>query len=89
MLKIPKGQYCYDEKGKCPYYSTIERGGIKLAYCNFLNEGSCFDLTDEEFQALKDFHRASSNTDIYELYPLDLLWDSVKECEENMGEEDE
>ena len=38
--KIPKGIYCYDEKGNCPYWKMT---GIKCGYCSYL------DMDDELF----------------------------------------
>ena len=81
---IPKGIYCYDEKGRCPYFSHIEKAGIKIPYCKYLKEGSLpNELTDEDFERLKNFHHTTSDEDIWNLYPLDFLWDQVKECGEN------
>lgn len=81
---IPKGSYCYDKKELCPYYSSIEKAGIVLPYCKLLKQGGIPDnITEEEFKRLKDFHHTTSNIDVYYLYPLDLIWDQVKECGEN------
>ena len=87
---IPKGPYCYSGHlgtNRCPYYGVKNVGGVPITWCRFLQQGSLGDLTDKEFQHLKDFHKTTSDEDIWELYPLDLLWDQVKECGEN--EEDE
>ncbi len=38
--KIPKGLYCYDENGTCPYWSLSKKGGIQNnGYCAYLKVG--------------------------------------------------
>lgn len=38
--KIPLGIYCYDENGKCPYWSRIEGGEPQNdGYCKFMSKG--------------------------------------------------
>lgn len=62
--KIPKGIYCYDENGKCPYWSIREdREEQENGYCKFLEMGD-------------------GENGIF------LLWDQVKECTENLDDED-
>ena len=40
MDKIPKGIYCYDENGVCPYWSrTDEYNDHENGYCQFLQLG--------------------------------------------------
>ena len=77
---IPEGEYCYDENGNCPYFSHEEVGRAKITFCKFLNKGCIGNVSDEEFDYFKYFHNTSKDEDIWELYPLDLLWDQVKEC---------
>jgi hypothetical protein len=76
---IPEGPYCYSGD-KCPHLSLRTVGEVQLMWCRFLDQGTTGDLTDQEFQQLKNFHKASDDEDIWGLYPLDLLWDHVKEC---------
>jgi len=48
--KIPKGLYCYDENGVCPYWSLSKNGGYQNnGYCSYLKYGDyepdgCFSL---------------------------------------------
>ncbi len=95
---IPKGPYCYvldfeknanKEKDDtkyytktCPYWSYVEDDGVKICHCSFLNEGGIPNETSEE-----DFEKLSkkygSDDAVWKKYPLNLLWDQVKECGEN------
>lgn len=37
---IPKGIYCYDDKGVCPYWDLIEeKPDQENGFCNYLNLG--------------------------------------------------
>ena len=37
---IPKGLYCYDENGICPYWSLSKKGGYQNnGYCSFMRCG--------------------------------------------------
>lgn len=85
VAQIPSGPYCYDGTTVCPFFQGKHyiTNGVDIAYCSYLKLGSIGDLTDEQFEALKEFHSTSSDEDIFELYPLALLWDQVKECGEN------
>lgn len=76
---IPKGIYCYS-KEICPYFTRKQVGEIRIAYCKFLKQGSIGHLIDKQFDYLKIYHKTSSDEDIYNLYPLELLWDQIKEC---------
>lgn len=49
---IPKGVYCYDGKGKCPYHDIIEgKPRQSNGFCWFLEEG---DWTEGAFGMLWD-----------------------------------
>jgi len=95
---IPKGPYCYspdEEKNAnkdendpayyiktCPYFSYEEDEGVTVVVCKFLNEGGLIDGTEKkEFKKLKK--KYGSKEAVWDKYPLDLLWDQVKECGEN------
>lgn len=79
-LKIPKGDYCYNEKGVCPYFShKVIAEDVQIPYCLYLEEGDLGGLTTTEFETLKEELGLSAN-ELWEKYPLDLLWDQVKEC---------
>lgn len=99
---IPEGVYCYvpdleknANKDKddltfyikhCPYISTIEDEGVILPYCKFLELGGINNSTSEEgFDKLEAKYGEDG---IWEKYPLDLLWDSVKQCGENSDYDD-
>jgi hypothetical protein len=87
---IPKGSYCYtfidDKHYYCPFSSYIEDEGVIIPYCTFLNKGGIDNsTTDEEFDILEK--KYGSIDKVWEKYPLDLLWDSVKECGENYGDD--
>lgn len=81
ISRIPKGVYCYDNNGNCPYgtYKTIKtpKGDVVLNYCEVLKECDSH-CTDEEFDKLLSLH--GDEDSIWDAYPLDLLWDSCKEC---------
>ena len=92
ISKIPKGHYCYtydaktDECNHCPYlgFETINTDvkPIKLWHCSFLNQSDCH-CSDEDFELLKS-HFGMSDEELWEKFPLDLLWDACKECGENI-----
>jgi hypothetical protein len=92
ILEIPQGRYCYTPKSYdngefkiklCPFYTSIKDEGVRIPYCNLLNEGCVPNGTSEE-----DFYKLSkkygSDAAVWDKYPLDLLWDQVKECGENI-----
>lgn len=84
VAQIPSGPYCYDENGRCPFWNRrTVIDPVSVVHCSFLQQGDTSDLTDDEFERLKEFHHTSSNEDIWGIYPLNLLWDQVKECGEN------
>lgn len=42
--KIPKGIYCYDENGRCPYWSkNLDKDHQESGYCSFLEVGDWED----------------------------------------------
>ena len=62
--KIPKGIYCYDKNGKCPYWDKdLSKPHQENGYCHYLKTGD------------------------WEAKHISLLWDQVKECGENLDEE--
>ncbi len=99
---IPKGHYCYvidydnfngDFSGdvpiiECPYREHREIVGVSLPYCAYLEKfGWQNNLEDGEFDKLVQ-HFGSVDAAFNNL-PLDLLWDSCKECGENYDEDNE
>ena len=86
ITKIPQGPYCYtyinDKYVHCPYAESINDEGVVLPFCTFLKQGGTSNYTtDEEFEIL--VKKYGSDDEVWKKYPLDLLWDSVKECGEN------
>lgn len=101
---IPPGHYCYvpdiekninRDRGDhgyyikpCPYWGHIEDEGVDICHCSFLDKGCVPNGTkDKDFNKLKK--KYGSSDAVWEKYPLDLLWDQVKECGENKNYEDE
>ena len=92
ISKIPKGHYCYsyddktDECNHCPYlcFETINTDvkPIKLWHCSYLNQSDSY-CSDEDFELLKK-HFGITDDELWDKFPLDLLWDSCKECGENI-----
>lgn len=82
---IPKGCYCYDENGYCPFKTReiiqTENGVVSIPHCLYLGE-SDLHCTDEEFEMLLKHFNCDEDT-IWDKYPLDLLWDSCKCCDMN------
>lgn len=91
---IPKGDYCYtlEESNSsyripnfkyCPYMTTKEYNGVKQPYCGYLEWGGIDNYTtEEEYAKLLEYF--GSEEKISEELPLFLLFDSCKECGENM-----
>ena len=75
---IPKGIYCYDENGRCPHWELRgDKPEQHNGYCRYLKRGDW---------------EAEIPTDFPEGFPtccISLLWDAVKECSENMDEEND
>ena len=44
---IPLGDYCYDENGRCPYWSLVETPDEEEGYCAFLDEYDWLLLWDQ------------------------------------------
>lgn len=85
---IPEGMYCYSGEHRCPYRTTIEVGHnntVLIPYCTYLEEGDVTALNKKEYKILRSYHNCS-NEELWKKYPLDLLWDSVKECGVNEDE---
>ena len=75
---IPKGIYCYDENGRCPYWSMDEnRPEQENGYCSFLEKG------DWDFNNESEAVNVATGEIVEIPFPVGLLWDSVKECDIN------
>lgn len=81
---IPKGDYCYDEKGNCPYWSIKpDLPKQENGYCSFI-EKSDFEI-NEEHGDLKWQNTEGEVTMVTKPHeiPVGLLWDMCKECNVN------
>jgi len=91
-IVIPKGIYCYDENGICPYWRIkhlVNSDGIKIKYyhCIFLKENDCGN-NDNICELLHQyFHH--NDQEFNRFFTLSLLWDQCKECNENMDIEND
>ena len=79
---IPSGMYCYDKNGICPHFTEKDIGGVKITWCSFLENGSAGGITDDDFDKLKSY-LGVTDSELFDKYSLDLLWDQVKHCGEN------
>jgi len=100
--KIPKGHYCYEADPfgdpdlndgempikSCPFstYKTIN--GVNVPWCSFLDQGGVDNnISDRDYKKLVDYYGSEDKMD--KKLPLYLLWDSVKECGENIDYEED
>ena len=81
--KIPKGGYCYDENGICPYWSIRFPPEINAK----INDGEY--KTYQEIEALNDSQSCGycSFLDLWDWNEGTLLWDQCKEC--NINDDDD
>jgi hypothetical protein len=81
--KIPKGFYCYDKNGICPYWSKdLNLPEQENGCCSFLKTN---DFKENEKQGIvvwKDKNGNETKTEPHDI-PISLLWNQVKECGEN------
>jgi len=77
---IPKGEYCYDEKGRCPYWSLrTDLPKQENGYCSFI-EKSDFDINEGIGKIPWENGKGELTiTEPHEI-PIGLLWDQCKEC---------
>ena len=74
---IPKGVYCYDEKGKCPYWSLkTNLPEQENGYCKFLGE-SDYDR-NEKIGSIKWVSKNGVTYTKPHTIPISLIWDSIK-----------
>ena len=78
---IPKGMYCYDQDGVCPYWSiNKDLPEQENGYCSFLDKSDYQrneELGEIQWQNGKgEITRISIPHEI----PMSLIWDQVKEC---------
>jgi len=77
---IPKGMYCYDEHGTCPYWKKIKnKHSQECGYCEYLGVGDW--ERNEKLNEEAEWKDSKGNTvEVEEYLPLSLLWDMCKEC---------
>lgn len=80
---VPKGYYCYDENGRCPYFKTTDYGTVR---CEKMDIESLTIQAGENHCKLREmaYNHFGSHEKTWDLMDSDLLWDMVKECWENM-----
>lgn len=75
---IPKGMYCYDKNGTCPFFELRNDKPRQMnGYCHYMKLG------DWEVDPPKDL------PENFPLPAISLLWDMVKECGINLDEDDD
>lgn len=79
---IPKGEYCYDEKGLCPYWSKRkDKPNQENGYCAFLGRGD-WNLNASKKKTL--MHQDGTKWSPSEMpFGIGLIWDQCKECSIN------
>lgn len=96
---IPEGIYCYtwesvpakenEFRGKvnvCPYYGSKLIAGVKVPWCFYMERGGIDNnWKEQEWEAISKHYpdEYSMDSELSEF----LLWDQVKSCGENEGEE--
>ena len=82
--RIPKGMYCYDHNGTCPYWSEDKSlPEQENGYCYYLKQ-SDWDINEEVnnkngVEVLDCKTNTKFKADAHD-YSCSLLWDMVKEC---------
>lgn len=78
---IPKGCYCYDENGQCPYWDCDERKPEQYnGFCWYMEKGD-MDLAKEKTFIEEETGEKIQGQNMP--VPVSLLWDACKECGEN------
>lgn len=82
---IPKGYYCYDEKGICPYWSLNKNKPYQQnGYCSFLEKGDWNINKEIKWkEILKDGKKTKAKAAKEIGFPMSVLWDKCKECDIN------
>jgi len=77
---IPKGVYCYDEKGVCPYWSLRKDKPYQFnGYCSYLEKGD-WELNKKYVMRGVWTNNKGEVVEGPKEFPLSLLWDQCKEC---------
>ena len=86
-LYIPKGIYCYDSNGICPFWEKDDNKPYQHnGYCYYLGKGD-WEL-NKEYEETSYISYSKNSDEIGEKFvdvmgegfPHSLLWDQVKEC---------
>jgi hypothetical protein len=95
-MVIPKGDYCYiiinaEDKEQietrvCPFWDKDEtKEEMDSGYCHLLGQGDCDLNSSKQWVNTKTGEKnTAENMGMH----LSLLWDQVKECYLNLGDED-
>ena len=85
---IPKGGYCYGEKGTCPYWTLSENHPEQEnGYCAYLKQGD-WEINASTEKTLIDNHgKKWSPAEMP--FGIGLLWDQIKDCGINEYTKDE
>jgi hypothetical protein len=84
---IPKGCYCYDANGVCPYWSLREdRPEQYNGWCDYLGKGDIEIAQEMEVRNAKTGEVCKA-CDLP--FPMSLLWDQCKECGIQCDDEDD
>ena len=82
---IPYGDYCYSDKGKCPYWA-IRKGKPKMnnGYCSFIEKGD-WEINAERIMVVNKkvkgkWKEVDRGTGDKLGMIIGLLWDQCKEC---------
>jgi hypothetical protein len=92
--KIPHGKHCYESikmnsdkttftvTKPCPFRKF--NNFLKLYYCEYMNRfGIPNDISESHWEDLVEHF--GSESELYEIATLDLLFDSIKQCGVNDG----
>jgi len=89
---IPRGDYCNDENGVCPYWSLKDDLPDQFnGYCSYLDKTD-LELSRKYNERIKVIH-SPKGKDLGKTldklfngkdWPSSLIWDGVKECNINM-----
>jgi hypothetical protein len=92
---IPKGPYCYDENGVCPYWSlNAYHHEQENGYCAYLERGDWEMNDDKKWRQTRKNGEKVEDAELQSAQeigiPMSLLWDQCKECNINddWGDED-
>ena len=88
-LVIPRGPYCYDDDGVCPYWSIKDELPNQYnGYCAYLEQSDVDLCCDMELENMRT-GEVERGCDVP--FPVSLLWDQCKMCgiNDDWDEEDE